>query len=161
MCSFFFRLFCDVVFVVFRTRGACLCLRGEVCGSGRLSGVAPPTLPRWARPCPRSAGRAPAAGRPLRPGVTRGGGGGGRQFRAGAGAAWTCGGLANTWLEGALPVANIGAVKVSGSTFLSLCVWITNFARFCDICLLIITVLCPLHTQAILIPDQRDRYRHV
>ena len=60
-------------------------------------------------------GRAPVRGllgAPLPPagrfdrGVTRGGGGGERQFRAGAGAAWTCGGLANTRLEGALPVAN-------------------------------------------------------
>ena len=90
MCSLFFPLFCDV-FVVFRTRGACLCFRGEVCGSGRLSGVAPP-------PQLSLVGRAPVRGllgAPLPPagrsdrGVTRGGGGGGRQFRAGAGAVWT------------------------------------------------------------------------
>ena len=52
------------------------------------------TLPRWARPCPPPAGRAPATGRPLRPGVTRGGGGGRHSERAmvlyGPVADWQC-----------------------------------------------------------------------
>ena len=70
------------------------------CGSGRLSGVAPPTLPRWARPCPPPAGRAPATGRPLRPGGDPGRRRRRETFRAGAGAVWTCGGLAmHGWRE--------------------------------------------------------------